>query len=43
MFVGVDDEGKEEKEEEEEEKATVMSIKKHQASFLVLSFNHIDN
>lgn len=43
MFVGANDEGKEEKEEEDEEETIVISIKKHQASFLVLSFNHIDN
>lgn len=42
MFVGVNDERKEEKEAEEEE-ATVISLKKHQASFLVLSFTHIDD
>lgn len=43
MFAGVDDERKEEKEEDEEEEAIVISIKKHQASCLVLSFNHTDN
>ena len=44
MLIGGDDDGEnEEEEQEEEEETVVISTEMVWASFLVLSFNHMDN